>query len=582
MSFQNRADVHCYVDITPFEFSTYSFTTDTSSKKSYSGILSCTVSKNIRNPASGTFTIVLSPGGPKGVQTGPSWAEIITVMSFTTIGMRRGDDAAVVMIGVVTNVAETQLWEGDTVRRTITITGHDMSYFFTMRNYYNLTFLGSPVISALDPNTNTNALLDSINPGLIYGPPDQIADTWWNKMMIPILNLSFYTGSVSTKGSTQEISTPFKNLFSYFFAQYDTATTLPFGANFLSTQSTWFEKFMSFFPFPYYECFVQTVSNTVMNTIYNQSGQTSLYNQTASYPINSVAGFDFTETASGGSSVGLIGRILPFPVTTYDTTLQPTSVNTSYWDALLVNNTFFDYLPPSDSFIESAINYKSDEVSNFYAIQPTQFTSLFGFSPSVTTAVIIFPFAANLYSINRYGWRPNISGIEWFYTSQDSLTTVKNASSWAPMGYNLLSRLTSYHEPTPVMAYASYKHVLMPSVFPGTRFQYKPFRSIDPGYPSGNYDFYVEGITHHFVYGGRSNTTLDLSRGVPTEIWQSDPQGDPLALLTGQFGRSEGTYDTYIPNKNVSQSYSYLQYYLFSQSQQFANGSSTVYQNKKQ
>ena len=94
------ANLACSVDIYPRDGGQYTFHTQ--------NILRIQTASNLRD-GSEKFTIVLAPGGPSG-DTGPSWAQILTPMSVCVIAMERGDISNVVMVGVVTDANETQVW----------------------------------------------------------------------------------------------------------------------------------------------------------------------------------------------------------------------------------------------------------------------------------------------------------------------------------------------------------------------------------------------------------------------------------------------------------------------------------------
>ena len=80
---------------------------------------------------------------------------------------------------------------------------------------------------------------------------------------------------------------------------------------------------------------------------------------------------------------------------------------------------------------------------------------------------------------------------------------------------------------------------LTPEILIGTRFRYAPYK----GAPS--WDFYVEGFQHRFIFGGNSTTTLTLSRGLPTSVYQDVTVLS--AIHTGDATRTGSSYTRGLP-----------------------------------
>jgi hypothetical protein len=83
---------------------------------------------------------------------------------------------------------------------------------------------------------------------------------------------------------------------------------------------------------------------------------------------------------------------------------------------------------------------------------------------------------------------------------------------------------------------------LAPHVLVGTRFRYAPYKDMI------NWDFYVESVTHSFVFGGESTTSLSLTRGLPSSIY-ADASDDGLlkAIMVGDAMRLNGRYTKGLP-----------------------------------
>lgn len=251
-----NAPVACYISIYPFEGGPYHFST-VPSRNAYSGVLSCTVEKNIRNPSSGTFSITLSPGGPLGVKSGSSWTEVLTPMSLAVIGMSRGMEEAIVMIGFVLTTSEQQVWNNNAVTRIIRIDGADFSYLFTTRNYFNLSWLAGPG-AAIYPNNPNAGFAFTLSQTSLQGTPDHLAQTWFTSIMLPILKQLLF--------KYQKTSISFEDIVGYIYQTYSLSSAeIPFNSNFISSTTSWMQKFLAFFPFPFYEYFVYTTSVNVLN-----------------------------------------------------------------------------------------------------------------------------------------------------------------------------------------------------------------------------------------------------------------------------------------------------------------------------
>src|SRR5579871_5893138 len=113
MSYQQASPI-CFVDVYPSESASISLP--------QAALISVNVSKNIGQDM-GTFQLNLVPGGPNGLNQPPSWAQLITPMSFVVITMSRGDNTEIVMLGIVQSVTEAALFQPEaSVQRVIQVT----------------------------------------------------------------------------------------------------------------------------------------------------------------------------------------------------------------------------------------------------------------------------------------------------------------------------------------------------------------------------------------------------------------------------------------------------------------------------
>ena len=455
------------------------------------GILSCQVSKNIRNTEPGTFNLMLAPGGPGGPNYGPSWTEIVTPMSLVIISMQRYDAFETVMIGIVTSPVEVQRWRSARgVQRVITISGQDFQYFFSAMNYYTLSMLGA-TRGAIFGDIGLPAIMGSALLG--NQPPNVVGAAWYNTIMAAP-GAGDGTGGIlgQTFFNYQGSKILFYDLMSTWFEAYDAAIEIPIGDYFMVSQGSWITKFLAIFPFPWYEFFIQTVPVG----FYGTNGT----------PANS----PLTTTGFPPSSPQLVARVNPLPWTNNYSPSSGFTMDTSRWEGLE------SYTLNTSGFIESDVQFNINEVRNFYVINPKWLTQLFGVS-NASSAPFIFMFSAWLdtASINRYGYRPQITETHWFsdIKGQGAVVNSQNPINFQQLVAQLGLRITSYFEPTPLMASGTVQMELRPDIFAGNRFTYKPFKNgID-------WMFYITGVTHYYEFGGESTTTLTLSRGLPKALY---------------------------------------------------------------
>ncbi|MHB1954207.1 MAG: hypothetical protein ACYCOU_10720, partial [Sulfobacillus sp.] len=389
----NFAYPECVVTIFPYEGGQYVL------QGGAAQILSCTTHKNIRETSGGTFQLILAPGGPQGPNRGLSWTQILTPMSLVIIGMKRATHTQITMIGVITDPAEMQEWRtGSPVRRALFIRGMDFQYFFTLFNYYQLAMLGT-IASAL-PDYGIPALVSKALLG--PGSPAQISSAWYNLMMAGpdgVMGKTAFSyqapGLLGPQNSSVNSQVSFFDLMSTRFDEYPLTVEIPIADFFMSSSGSWITKFMTLLPFPWYEFFVITAP-----TLFYQNGSVNTGNL-AAVPIT-MPGFP-------SASPQLIARVNPLPWTNSVSSASVFSFDKSLWDGLPV----FDL--ENNGFIQSQTQFSADEVRNFYVLNPLWFTQSFGGGNSNLEA-FIYKYAVFLdtASINRYGYRPQITETHWF------------------------------------------------------------------------------------------------------------------------------------------------------------------------
>lgn len=500
----------CYIDIYPFEGGMYQIQNGPN--------VSISVSKNINEPF-GTFSILLPPGGPLGMNTPPTWDQVITPMSFVVIGMRRGQRSQVVMLGLACTIAETEVWrQGQGTRRMISIQGRDFGHYFNMATYYSTWFLGAT--GAALPTDGTAAIAATaaspiLGANFISGTPDQIAQAWYNAPMAGttgVLSKSF----VPYKKSQVK----FPDAMSTWFESFTAIGTNTFTEYLITTEGTWNDKFRAILPYPWYDFFVITAPPGF-------------------YPAAS-GGYAFTSQGLGPSAVAtptLVARLNPLPnlkVTTTGTNPQFNGLDATAWNALP------KFTMDGVSQVESTVGFDESLVLNFFTLNPTYAGPLFGVVNTNTTP-FIFSYAAagDTASIQRYGFRPANGTFNWM-ANQSATGTDPN--TFYPLINRLLARFCAVYEPMALMARGQCTTFLRPDIMPGCVFNFRPYKNDE------TWDFYIEGVTHTFEFGGDSRTSLTLARGLPSSVYAA--QGDTGLLYnvhTGNAERLNGKYQASLP-----------------------------------
>ena len=492
-TFKTTTMVGCFVDVYPFEGNSFSLTD--------AQILSCTVEKNIKADQ-GSFRIVLAPQTLAGYQ---SWAQIITPMSFVVIGMSRGDHSEIVMMGIVNSISEPEKWQsGQSVQRAVILEGADISYFFTMSDYYSAWFLA----------VSGDATISIISPGLLQGNPGSIGETWFKQIMSAAFGKTYVPYKSGQITFPQLIGTQFD----------DYPTFIPYGEYFIGANGTWMQKFRKIFPFPIYEFFVTTV----------QSGN---YGTAGGTPVSSNG-----QGSGVTAGAAMIARLNPLPKLVSsagaDGTASFDSIDVSDWNGL----PNFDL--EGVGYVEKEVGFTDAEVLNFFNINPVWLNGLNGVSNSnIVMGTLLFTYALDLASIGRYGYRPLSFDVPWFSdpSGQAAKETTKQQvfNSFA----RVLGELAGYYEAAPLMGKSQVSTWLRPDIQIGCKFTYQAFRTNE------DWDFYIEGVTHNYVMGGESTTTLLLTRGLPHSVYNDSGAGGVLYNIhIGNAQKVNGVYQTGLPD----------------------------------
>lgn len=470
---------------------------------SFDSIMSVSTFKDIWDTKSGSFEVILPPGGPEGPNGGPQWADIITPMSLAVIGLQRGvpyqPRAHIIMVGVVTRVEQDVEWRfGAGVRRVCRVSGQDFSYFFAQESAYSetlLKFASGVGVIGLEAGLASN--------GIDSGSPDKLALDYYNSIM------AGKQGIMSgTKFAYNGSSVPWSTLVQTDIQPYPNLPSLiPCAWNYLAVEGTWASAFQTLLPFPWYEFAILTLDTA-------PAAQISMGDVPMFLPASPV----------------VMARPLPLP-----RLLGPDggSLYMKDWDALPV------YQPDNGAVLAEGQSFDVNDVRNFYVVNPNFLNTLYGAS-NQHISPWIYNYAAwiDVGGIQRYGYKPSIHNIIWF-ADPKGLQAQQNAGNEQKIE-QLVADIAlvpvSFHEPTPFMANVRVTLNLRPDIPPGVKFRY-------PGDKAATlWDAYVRTVAHSFVFGQASTTTLGLARALPTAVY-----GDEnllLALHTGKGAKIDGVYTT--------------------------------------
>lgn len=477
-----------------------------------SGVLSVSTAKDIWNTDSGSFQILLAPGGPYGPNASPQWKDIITPMSLCVIGMQRGvlgdPRSHIVMVGVVVNIQQDITWRfGDGVRRVTQIDGQDFSYFFSQSCSYS--------DSLLMYSNQRYADIGLLSHGIVQGSPDQIAQRFYNTVVAGNSGI-MSTTTLQYDGSPVKLS----SLLGSVFGKYpNTPVTIPTAWQFMALNGTWFNSFQALLPFPWYEVAVLTAETGQ----YGQaaSGSTLSVGDNPQFPpVNPV----------------LVARPLPLP-----TLINPQSptLSTSLWDALPVAQ--------PDNYGLSLLHFDEArslaEARNFYVTNPLFLNSQMGVSNQAVTPWL-YQYGAwiDVAGIQRYGYKARVDNIVWFAdpSGQQAQSNASDSGAFSETVGVISLQPVAFHEPAPLMSSGTGVVNLRPDISPGTR-----FRCI-PGKNGRQWDFYIRGVSHTFTFGEACMTTLTLCRGLPSDVYADHSLLQALhlgkgAIIDGEYQQSGAT-----------------------------------------
>lgn len=465
-----------------------------------------------------SFAIVLPPGGPAGTTDPIEWKDRAPLMSSVVIYMARGGNTTM-MIGVVTNTAWTldRTRPGTPPMRLNIIEGTDFSYFFNTQNLYNLAAqfgFASAALGSLGP------YLTAAGEGVLGGvSPASAARQWYDLVMTGSSGLLQITRIPAT-GDT------FPNTMSTWFQEYNGPIQIPYGASFLSDGSTWMEKFRLFLPGPWYETFTVTAAQGFYGAASTPDAAVTFKNLTA-YPT-------FVARQNPLPSLGYMGEDLTLDV--------------RLWNDLKGT---YSFGPTQDGEgpLFASVGRRAADVSNFFLYQPTALLASLGAS---NQNFLPIPYFGNSWidtnSIKTYGYRPVILTTQWFsdFSGVSGKQNYSQASDFRQLVNQVALRLVSYYGPLGLMESGNIRMELRPDIQPGCVYQGALYQG------ETSKTFYIEGVENEWRFGQGAFTTLHVSRGLPTYIYENP--SSLLAVLRGQAYLSDGSIkiDTSMPGVTLA------------------------------
>lgn len=547
----NLASPLCSVDIYPYEGGSYTLTGGQ--------VLRCTTRKMLKDRG-GSAEIILAPGGPLPGKEWPSWTQIITLQSLVVIAMQRSNQSNVVFVGIVRSVEEDQDWvTGREVLRNIRIEAMDWGAWLQDFNWSALAFLavvngqGLAYGDGLDPQVGLSSSLFGV---VNKANPGQIAYQWYTKAM------------AGASGILADTILPYQNaleswpeLTSVFFENYPYGAIWPTSTYFLSQDGTWYDKFAEILESPFYELIVGTAPSGTWATPYSNPETVSATPNLVQTLITQMDGTQGTAWASPGqefyskgipnavpAQAQIVGRVNPLPDLTISNGTNTTVVGAqgqpaySYtgaymakWMALPITG-----LTSGAGFYNNRTSLQIEDYYNFFGLTPLAYAAIYGNSNAPGIFMLTYPGAVNIAGIHRYGMKSMMRDTSWLVDNDYSLPQTKPDQYLPNLVASLTTRLASYYTPLPIMQNAIVNIPLNPATFVGTVFQYSPFRG------DGPWQFYVEGVVHTWNFGGDSETTLDLSRGLPLGVYQSPQQFQEV--MTGNVMVQNGYMVSPIPS----------------------------------
>jgi hypothetical protein len=530
------------------------------------GIIQVEIRISVQQSQDHSFSIDFTPGGPIGPDDASNWSYIIPPFSLVILYAQRGQSQRVIMIGLTSIVQEAQIWTPRGVTRGVRISGFDFSLYFKAFSYYELTYLG--LLQAVEKTLGAAGYIFQNFGGISGGyTPSQFAYIWLAYVMLGVGNPANLKslGLPNVKAVLQNTFVTYnknplfiKDFIGLWIEPYtEGPSTIPILSNFFNSEGSWFDKFYSILPWPFYEVFVitgtanmfsqmSTINSATINQQLTQPGTIETgYAQIPTKPI-SIPGFDDTFPI-------FVGRVNPLPWTEIHANAQGVQTSLEWHSKRWNNLPLFDFT--GYGFLDSRVVTSTEDIRNFYAIISSD-----TYQPkSRTGAVQPTAYALEQWgglwdrnSIANYGFLPQIESVMWFTLLNDGNF---NSQGFPLDGTRMLpmqSKLASYYEPSPNMLHGDVTINFWPEVYPGTRFQYFPYKSHNS---NDIFMFYIEGVQHNFVFGGRSTTTLNLTRGVRANNYADD---NLMNLLhTGAVTRKDGVLT---PRTNLVQSAS-LQYF---------------------
>ncbi len=441
----------------------------------------------------GSFMITLAPGGPSGPNEGLSWGQILTPQSLVVLRGRRGEEAAGLMVGVIQTPEESQSWAQQGVTRTHTIEGRDFTYFFDTFSFYTLNALG--FVQNLYFGGVSESILSG-DTGLLVGSPDQVGQTWYEKIMVG--DKGFMS---QTAFSVNKKSVKFKNIVGQVWESYayvgSGGISIPMSLNFITEEGTWLEKFYKIFPFPIYEFFVANLSQDEVTQTYTTGAVIKAANVLGTKGVDDV-------------NPVIVARNSPLPFVDITGVLRQ-----DLWKSLPI----YDLSSRPYAHRSNQTYLTTDGLGNYFVWQPVNAQLLSGGSnTNVLNWIVTAGGGIDATSMTRYGYRPIVKETLWWVDTSGISGKIVAQKNGILDIQNLIAntglQMGAFYGPIPLFYKGTVVIPFSPTIQPGTRFRYAPFRD------GVLYDFYIDRVRHSYSIG-EASTTLTLSRGLPQSVYDN-------------------------------------------------------------
>jgi hypothetical protein len=451
-------------------------------------LISCVTNKRISMEAVGTFELALAH--TRDAQ-GRTWADKIRPQNLVVVQMMnhtgaQGPDGAgelhTVMIGLVDQVTQAvAINQQGKPERVITVTGRDAGKMFTqgMVTYWN--FLGANLLGA---NSFVDVSVFNAKPSIII------------RELLTNIYERFMRATFRVYGT----DVTFWDLLAYDLSSYDAELPLGLDMKFIVGEGSFWSFFVKVASPPFHELFIDTRRATTTDAVSRET-------KAPRYTLG-----------KDGSAPTVVLRPTPFPYLTPPAnpskyrvegaggeeviTVQEVSVIDREWDNLVRHEVGHTDGLRGEPMGEQ-LSRSDREQYNLYMPQPT-----YPVIPERLFTLSVPPILDRA-RFHRYGYRPLTPPCELIQPKQGADYTEPIFEFYTKLAW----RLASWNVMNDQFKSGTKTLQLSPHLHVGERL-------VDRSpWQHEVYEFYIEGVTHRYVFGGACTTTVGLTRGLPEETY---------------------------------------------------------------